>query len=228
MKYSEIINISKDWPIHYEWANFHVKCLKTQFSEHPWSIAECEAEFIYNKIINRNCKYGLEIGTGTGISSIFAGLAFNETSGRLITLDPFIEEHFGRCDLYTKESREQSLNGVGLHINSIYKELDIPVRSIVGWSPQDIRGIMQDENLPAFGQRLDYVFIDARHQSDSTLDDFNGVLPYLDDHCIIFFHDTPCIDQGTQDYISKEFKAEWAKPVEFHNPHGFNLSYLER
>lgn len=225
MNYYEIIERSKTWPIHYELANFHVRCLKTQFSEHPWSVAECEYEFLRNKIKERGCKFGFEIGTGTGISTIGAGLAFKETGGHLVTLDPFVEEFFGRCDLYSKDNREQSLSGVGLHLQGILDELELPVESVIGWSPQDVESSI----IKYFPQgKLDYVFIDARHQSDSTLEDFNAVLPFLADNCIIFFHDVPCIDESTQNYISEKLRSNWVKPEQFKNPYGFNLCYLER
>ena len=226
MNYYEIIERSKQWPIHYELANFHVRCLKTQFSEHPWSIAECEYEFLQNKIRERNCKCGFEIGTGTGISSIGAGLAFKETSGYLVTLDPFVEEFFGRCDLYSKDNREQSLSGVGLRIQYILDSLGLPVDSVIGWSPQDIESTFPRHFESS--EKLDYVFIDGRHQSDSTRQDFDSILPFLADSCILFFHDVPCINTQTQDYISEKLGTNWVKPEQFKNPYGFNLSYLER
>lgn len=229
MTYTELIARSQNWPIKYEWAKCPVRSLKTQFSEHPWSIAECESEFMYRTIIERNCKSGLEIGTGTGVSAIIAGRAFRENHGTLVTLDPFIEEYFGRCDLYSANDRQQSLSGVGKYISEVLKDCDLEghVKSIIGWSPQDV-GDAIEKGLA--GNPLDYVFIDARHCSDSTRRDFDAVLPFLDHNCILFFHDTCCIDDATQSYIQDNFRSinGWIKPDQFKSPNGFNLTYLER
>lgn len=226
MNYSQIIEASKSWPIHYNFANFHVKCLKTQFSEHPWSIAECESEFLEEMIVDRGCKRGLEIGTGTGISAIAAGFGFKRTGGKLITLDPFVEEHFGRCDLYNKDDKEQSLNGVAKYINTIFQELTLPTISVIGYSPQDIHDLMEKECLPVFGQRIDYVFIDGFHETEAVKRDLDAVIPWLADKAIIFFHDIPCIQPAGLEYIEKKV-GNLIRPEKFFNPYGFNLGYVE-
>lgn len=230
MNYSQIIEDSKNWPIQYSFANFHVKCLKTQFSEHPWSIAECESNFLEQKIIERDCKRGLEIGTGTGISCIAAGFGFKRTGGNLITLDPFVEEYFGRCDGYTKDSKEQSLNGVGKYIQEVLYGLGLPVRSVIGYSPKDVEPTLSCQRYlqNVFGVPLDYTFIDARHDTEAVKSDFDAVLPFLGEKAIVFFHDIPCIQPEGISYIEEKWGSSLVRPSQFFNPNGFNLGYIER
>lgn len=220
--YEEMIEKSKNLPIKYEWIPFHVKALKTQFAVQPWSIAECEAKFLQKKIKERNCKSGLEIGTGTGVSCIFAGQAFKENNGKLVTLDPFIEESYGACNSYTKEERKINIDGVGGWIQDVIDELDLTnhVESLIGYSPDDIKLIGD--------VKLDYALIDACHNSDSIYADFEGLLPFLAEKFIIFFHDIPCIQPSTRDAIASKLGLSWNCPTEFQNPNGFNLGYLEK
>lgn len=227
LNYSDIVESSKNWPINYNFANFHVRCLKTQFSEHPWSIAECESEFLEEKIVERNCKRGLEIGTGTGISAIAAGFGFKRTGGNLITLDPFVEEHFGRCDLYNENNKEQSLNGVAQHLQVILDGLDLPVLSYIGYSPQDVDSSVYLLEPPKYPScKLDYVLIDGRHETEAVKRDVDAVMPWLADKAIVFFHDIPCIQPLGLDYIEKKV-GNLIRPERFFNPYGFNLGYVE-
>jgi predicted O-methyltransferase YrrM len=51
----------------------------------------------------------------------------------------------------------------------------------IGYSPQDLKLFS--------GQMYDFIFIDAYHDNDHLLADFNGVLPYAKPSCVMYLHD---------------------------------------
>jgi predicted O-methyltransferase YrrM len=53
-----------------------------------------DGRFLYDLILEKHYQRGLEIGTFTGYSTLWMGLAFKYTSGRLITLE--IDKGYGR------------------------------------------------------------------------------------------------------------------------------------
>jgi hypothetical protein len=99
---------------------------------------------------------------------------------------------------------------------------------VVGYSPQDVPRVVTALSKQITPIRLDYVFIDGRHETEAVKADFDAVYPFLSSDCVIFFHDIPCIQSTGLDYIANKFGSELIRPVNFHNPYGFNLGYLER
>lgn len=51
------------------------------------NIPAADGRFLYDLIIENNYQRGLEIGTSNGYSGLWLGLAFQETGGKLITLE---------------------------------------------------------------------------------------------------------------------------------------------
>ena len=88
--FDEIIDI-KDGDIQYIKDN-NGKILRMINCEEPGTITEYEANWIIQYIIDNNLKFGFEVGSGFGFSSIAFGLGFKETRGKLITMDSYIEE----------------------------------------------------------------------------------------------------------------------------------------
>ena len=58
------------------------------------------------------------------------------------------------------------------------------VRLTIGFSPEDIKKAMNPEVLS-----YDFVFIDGKHTNRQMSRDFMGVLPYLSQKCVVYFHD---------------------------------------
>jgi predicted O-methyltransferase YrrM len=107
----------------------------------------------------------LELGTGVGISTAYqaAALELNGT-GNLTTLEG---------SSAWAELARKSLAGLGL------RRVNIRVGPIAETLPQEVER----------GGPFDFVFIDAEHQADATLDQFRTMLPGLADEAMLAFDD---------------------------------------
>lgn len=180
--------------------------LKLSNHYHPWSLKEIEGEVVYNTIINNNLKLGFEIATAFGISSSVMGQALLKTGGKLITVDAYVEEHFNQSrqyDINTKlvktaetadgyQMAHNLVNSLGL-VDTVYLE--------VGWSPTDIPSIL---NKHLNGSKLEFAFIDGGHSEEQIDADVKVLFDYLDDDCIMFFHDHQCASPKTIDFIKQK------------------------
>ena len=169
---------------------------RLQEKKFPYSCTD-EEGLIINYIIQANqLKSGFEIATGFGYSSIYSGLGFKETKGKLISLDCYVEEdkefpiytneELKKCVVRVKNNIQSGNYPAGLkfakdHTNLL--ELSNTINFVIGLSPADIPSILEKVTL-------DFVFIDGGHFDGQPLKDFLAVLPYLADKWAIFFHDT--------------------------------------
>jgi predicted O-methyltransferase YrrM len=98
------------------------------------NVPAADGRFLYDLIIERGYRRGLEIGTSNGYSALWMGLAFRETGGSLITI-----EYERLSGLEAKENFEKAgLDGViDLRINDAFDE------------------------IPAIEGQFDFVFLDA-------------------------------------------------------------------
>lgn len=122
----------------------------------------------------------LEISNKFSIKSIFViGNAFGYSTFILAEIfrDAFI-------DVIDAEI-EGSDNRLGSDLTrAIAKKYYPNVRLTIGFSPDDIKKAMNSEAIS-----YDFVFIDGKHTNDQVQRDFAGILPYLSEKCVFYFHD---------------------------------------
>jgi predicted O-methyltransferase YrrM len=86
------------------------------------NIPPADGRFLYDLIIERGYKRGLEIGTSNGYSTLWLGLAFRETGGGVITIEydePAAREAAGNFE-------RAGLDGViDLRINDAFEEIPV-------------------------------------------------------------------------------------------------------
>ena len=182
--------------------------IKLRSKSFPWSIKEEEFDFIKSIIISRNLKYGFEIATGLGISAVAAGLGFKETSGKLVTMDSYIEELHNDYQTYRRSSPIINSDPIGYKCTNYLidrYELKNVVFTELGWSPRDTSACLKKHF--EFNQKLDFVFIDGGNFPEQVIRDVESLAPFLSNKYIILFHDfTPHIfDGGTMYRIRQIF-----------------------
>ncbi len=52
-----------------------------------WNVPPVDGRFLYDLVLERGYKRGLEIGTSNGYSTLWLGLAFRRTGGQIVTLE---------------------------------------------------------------------------------------------------------------------------------------------
>lgn len=194
---------------------------------HPVSIKQCEARYIYNFIKRHQLTAGYEVATAFGISALYAGLAFKETGGHLITLDCFVEENFNLATAYKKENLgDYSFGSDGKKsAEFLFRELGVPVELKVGVSPDNVDEILS--NYPSMEFSLDYAFIDAQHTDEAVIADIDAIAPRLSrDGFALFLHDMHCFTSKVQDHIRSLFNKEIKLCDGCGLPRGYNLSLI--
>jgi predicted O-methyltransferase YrrM len=84
------------------------------------SIPASDGRFLYDLIIEKNYKQGLVIGTSNGYSTLWLGLAFERTGGKVIT----IESESNRAVEAVKNFRIADLTDViDFRINDVFNEI---------------------------------------------------------------------------------------------------------
>ncbi len=99
-----------------------------------FNISATDGRFLHDLILDKDLKRGLEIGTSNGYSTLWLGLAFSQTNGRIITIE--INEDRG------KEARA-NFKKAGLH-----KVIDSRINDAL-------------KEIPEIEGEFDFVFIDA-------------------------------------------------------------------
>jgi predicted O-methyltransferase YrrM len=69
-------------------------CIDLTYNHEEMNVPCRDGRFLYDYIIKKNYQRGLEIGTFTGYSTLWFGLAFKKTGGKVITLE--IDPKYGR------------------------------------------------------------------------------------------------------------------------------------
>ena len=206
-KFSEISEISMKFNLDFyimPWHDSHSLRLNNHLF--PWSLTEQEAKILYDSIIKFNLKSGFEIATAFGISSTFMGLALKKTNGKLVTMDAYIEEAFnGETETknYTVNDENIFENADGYKMTQKLlehfeiKEFVIPK---IGWSPKDTGKII--EEVHGFN-KLDFAFIDGGHSAEQIQYDTEVIMDYLNEDCILFYHDHFSVAGETLIYLDK-------------------------
>jgi len=77
--------------------------------------------------------------------------------------------------------------------NETFKNVNLTL----GFSPQNLKSAMRSE-------RYNFFFVDGLHTNEQILLDYEGILPFCDDNCIIYFHDVvSCEMQESWEIIKK-------------------------
>ena len=225
--YDQIIRLSQDWPIRYQFGrNRQLVMIDTNHPEFSTAISESEFLWLKKCVLEMNIQRGFEVATGFGISSLAAGLSLKKTGGKLVTMDAHNEEGirtYLSTDIRSAPTEEApSLKSIKQLVE--YFKLEENIFPVVGWSPQDTN----DRINSVFGKdtELDYVFIDAWHTNEASMNDFNAIKDRLNKkHCLVAFrdyHDLPETVHYVEDFIGA--KAE----IDFPPPFGQNMAIIKR
>lgn len=207
-KYSEFPEISMKFNLKFfiqPWYHHHTLRLSNHL--YPWSLTEQEAKILYDCIVKYDLKKGFEVATAFGISSTFIGLGFQETKGKLVTMDAYIEESFNGENETSNygvndEKTFENADGYRMASNLIdYFKLNDFVDLKVGWSPTDTGRIIEEVHGDG---KLDFVFIDGGHSAEQIHYDTEAIMNYLSEDCIIFYHDHFSLAGETIIYLNKQ------------------------
>jgi predicted O-methyltransferase YrrM len=161
----------------------------------PYSCTDEEGLIMYQAIKQFNLKSGFEVATAFGYSSLFMGLALKENRGSLVSIDCYIEE-WKESFTYAVDELEVAVDAVRQSIeigkkpigleyaisNRDKLEMNDIIDYVIGISPTDILKIFKN-------RKVDIAFIDGGHFGDQPTKDFLGILPFLEQKCVVFFHD---------------------------------------
>ena len=164
----------------------------------PVSINEPEFNYMKDFIIKHNLKTGIELATGTGISTLSIGLGMKETGGSLMSMDAYLEEKTQQQPMNTKNQNsylDSNCYKIANYMKELYN-LNETVSLKVGLSPHDL--IKEIENI---NQKVDFVFLDCPKNDQDYERDIKAVYPYLSEKFAIFVHDTHCY-KGKADQIN--------------------------
>ncbi len=121
--------------------------------------------FLHKLIREFQPEKGLEFGTSLGLSASYQASAMTiNGKGKLITM-------------------EGSLSLVEKAVSNFTKIGLINIETVQGRFSDNLEKVLSQNNP------IDYVFLDAHHDKNATIEYFETLLPYLSDNCIIVFDD---------------------------------------
>jgi hypothetical protein len=178
--------------------------LKLRTKKFPWSVVQQEFDYLYNIIVDNKLTRGFEACTGVGISGLAAGLAMQQTGGKIVTLDAYIEESLETPDY---DGHEPVLNHNAVAFDTVQAlivkyNLQNTLIPVVGWTPNNV-----PEHIEAnFSQPLEYVFIDGGHTPNQVIQDIEVLLPYTDSNTFWLFHDAhdSVFNNDVKNYVMKK------------------------
>jgi predicted O-methyltransferase YrrM len=206
--FEELVELSKNFNLNFTLEQINNNGddnLKLSNHFHPWSLKKSEAKIVYDIICENNLKLGFEIATAFGVSSSVMGQALLKTNGKLITMDAYVEEEFnhsGQYNINTKFVKTQETADGYKMASNLLKSLGLSetVFLEIGWSPNDVPSIL---NKHLNGSKLDFAFIDGGHSIEQIHADVLAIKDYLNDNCILFFHDYTDVSTHTIDFVKK-------------------------
>jgi predicted O-methyltransferase YrrM len=171
------------------------KSKKLKEKNFPYSCSDEEGLILYLAVKKFKLIKGFEVATAFGYSSLFLGLALKENNGKLTSIDCYIEE-WKDSYLYSLDElvgaveivRQDITNGIcPIGLNYAISNRDkLGMKDVIeykiGISPSDLSVILDN-------QKIDVAFIDGGHFGEQPTKDFLGILPFLEEKCIVFFHD---------------------------------------
>ena len=136
--------------------NSMLKKLPSEYERGNISIRD--GRLLYNLIVEKGYRHGLEIGTSNGYSALWQGLAFRQNNGRLLTIE--IDPIAGR------EAQE---NFIEAGLNDL---IDLKI--------DDAKNVLGNIN-----ETFDFVFVDT---GNSSLDFFSLAYPFVSNGGTIVIH----------------------------------------
>jgi predicted O-methyltransferase YrrM len=196
----------------------------------PTSIKVAEFEYIKDLIVAKGLMRGFEIATGFGISALAAGLAFKETGGKLVTMDSYVEEKMASDIAYrscpkTLYSEAEGFKSTGYLIDTF--SLDGYVCPKIGWSPDDVEGVIMEEFPDIHEKHLDFVFIDGGHFFEAIERDLKSILPFIGQGSYVLLHDVfegvfgAELPKTVRKLLGRDYNVVVPYPI------GFNMSLVE-
>ena len=201
--YQELIELSNTFGLRFRLSRIaNMDFLKLSNHWHPFSMTETEGRIVYNYIIENNLKNGFEVATAFGVSSCVIGQALQKTGGKLVTMDSYVEEHFGDCSEYNvndRETIEPEESDCYLMANKLVETLGLSeiVKLEVGWSPEDNSNIIKKH----FDTKLDFCFIDGGHSPEQIDKDVRSLVKHMSEKCVMFFHDYQHMSDSTKTFL---------------------------
>jgi predicted O-methyltransferase YrrM len=168
---------------------------KLPMKKFPYSCTDEEGSILSYIIGVNKLVSGFEIATAFGFSSMYCGISLARNSGTLLSVDCYIEEfkedyQYESDELQQRISvvRDDIVNGKAPEGLKFAREsakilgLQDTITFEIGISPQDMPDLVGNRTF-------DFVFIDGGHFGEQPLLDFFAVLPYLENKCVVCFHD---------------------------------------
>lgn len=165
-----------------------------------WNIEAEDGRFLHDLIIENNYQRGLEVGTSNGYSTLWLGLAFQKTNGKIVTIE--INEDRGN------EAR-QNFKRAGLgdvidsRINDALKE------------------------IPTLEGSFDFVFLDAA-KSDY-LEYLRMLKPKMEPGGVITAHNVINLKAGMRDFLEAiEHDPDFETEIVKTSHHGISVSFYKK
>lgn len=176
-------------PVYQDRASGNLDCAwRLPERECPISLTNEEGQFLHAAIRANGLKSGYEVATGFGMSSFWAGLAFRETGGRLVSLDCYVEERKNDWNYAPEEAkasaslRDRPRGLAFAEAGAAQLGLSEVVSYKIGFSPEAVGRVLA-------GRTVDFVFLDGLHYRGQPLRDWEALLPFLASRCLVAFHD---------------------------------------
>ena len=159
-----------------------------------------DGRLLYDIILNKGYKKGLEIGTSNGYSALWLGLAFKETGGNLITLE--IEQQRAR------EAKE----------NFKHAGLDDIIDSRINDALKEI---------PALEGKFDFVFIDA--WKPDYIKYLELILPKMNPGGVITAHNVTSQGSVMRDFLDEiQQNPKLSTTINRNSRAGVSISYVKK
>jgi predicted O-methyltransferase YrrM len=164
------------------------------------NVPAVDGKFLHDMIVEKGYRRALEVGTSSGYSGAWIGMALRRTKGRLVTLE--IDED--RAELARRNFRAAGLDGI--------------IEVITG----DAR-----QTLPTLSGPFDFVFIDA--EKTQYVDYLKAVLPKVSKGGAIVAHNVTSHSQDLQEFL-KILQTDQALETSFNydSPAGLSISLKKR
>jgi hypothetical protein len=185
----------------------------------PFSISECEFNYMKDFIIKHKLVNGYELATGTGISSVAIGYALGKNRGKLVTIDSYLED----------EIQDQPVNDLRLGNSKSPMDRNVLMFNKLGldnvkcynrFSP-NCEDILDEE----FNKDIDFVFLDCPKDLNDFIRDTSILKERINKNKFaIFVHDTHCFPDGFKEVSKKMFGSEGIFIFDFNDSNGNTIT----
>jgi len=148
---------------------------------------------LFSRLLDIKEKRSTSCSGGCTVTDVFTFTMFSKFSNIdniFIIGNSFGLSTFVLADLFptaTVDVIDAELEGLDVKLGSdltkqLASETFKNVKLTVGFSPQNLKSAMRSE-------KYNFFFVDGLHTNEQILLDYEGILPFCDDNCIIYFHD---------------------------------------